>query len=357
VTFSSIDPSMIFDASLSGGRPRITVRSGSVNVPVGSISTDFSGLDGAIINIVVDLFNTTVRNMVRDLVRDWVQDNFNDVLDGVVGGLDVKNLSNTVNVPRLDGSGPLPVTFGVAFSSLNTSATRMLTGIGTRFQTTPAHARPTMGAPVPSGPRGLDVAGGTPLGVAWHAGLFNQALHALWRGGYFDTTLAEGALGGLVPAGVTAEIATVLPPAARVRGDDRMEVSAGAINARVTHPALGPDPVDVSAGGRASCEARAQGEDVVLENCLVEELYASTGRVLLDAQRQSDLEQLLKDVLNEALARAMNDVVPALPMPAYELPQRLATFGLPAGEELGMVNPTMTLQGNHVIMQGSFGIR
>jgi hypothetical protein len=69
------------------------------------------------------------------------------------------------------------------------------------------------------------------------------------------------------------------------------------------------------------------------------------------------LEQLLTDVLNEALARAVNDAVPALPMPAYELPASVATYGLPAGEELGLVNPTLSIQGNHAVFQGSFGIR
>jgi len=357
VTFSSVGANMIFDAALAGGQPGTSIRAGLVSTTVGSISTDFSGLDGAVINIVVDLFNGMVRNLVRDLIRDYIQNNFNSVLDGVLGGLDVRNLANTFNVPRFDGGNPLPVTFGVAFSSLNTTSTRMLTTIGTRFQATPAHARPTLGAPIPSGTRGLDVAGSPSIAVAWHVGLFDQALHALWRGGYFDATLTGGALGGLVPAGVTAEIATVLPPAARLRNDGRMEISVGAMNVQLTDPALGPDPIDLSAGGRASCAARLEGEDVVLENCLVEELHASTGRVLLGAQSQAELEQLLTDVLNEALARAVNDAVPALPMPAYELPASVATYGLPAGEELGLVNPTLSIQGNHAVFQGSFGIR
>ena len=62
VTFSSIGVDATFDTTLSGGRPRVTVRAGSVSTSVGSISTSFGGLDGAIINIVASLANGALRD-------------------------------------------------------------------------------------------------------------------------------------------------------------------------------------------------------------------------------------------------------------------------------------------------------
>ncbi|MCC6875284.1 MAG: hypothetical protein IT378_13340, partial [Sandaracinaceae bacterium] len=151
VTFSNITVNATFDIGLSGGRPRITVRAGSVSTSVGSISTSFSGLDGAIIDIVASIANGTLRNMVRDLVTNWVRDNFNSILDGVVGNLDIATLGTSFNVPRLDGSGNITLSFTPSFSSLSTTSTRALFGVGTRLTAPAAHARPTLGTPIPSG--------------------------------------------------------------------------------------------------------------------------------------------------------------------------------------------------------------
>lgn len=357
VTFSFGEVDATFDTSLVGGQPNVSIRPNSVAVRVGSISTDFSGLDGVVLNMIVALANGTVRDLVANTMRDYVTNNFNSVLDGVVSGLDVYNLPSAFDVPRFDGGSPLTANFSTNFSSLNTNPARMLVGMGTRFQATPAHARPTLGAPIPSGERLFDATLGGSVAAALHVGMLDQALHALWRGGYFDATLGGGALNGLVPAGATLGLSTTLPPAVSLRADGRIEIAVGAINAHLEDPALLTEPIDAGVGGRVSCAVSLDAGAFLLQDCTVDELHVSTGDSLLAAQTTAAVEQLLRDVLQQVMSAVVRDALPAVPLPGFRLPASVAQYGLPAGGELGLLNPTLTIQGDRAVLRGPFGVQ
>jgi hypothetical protein len=356
VDFVEVD--VTFDARIDGaGRPDISIRSGSVQTRVGAVSTSFSGIDGFIINIINSLANGTVRNILANTLHNYVVNNFNSVMDGLIGSLDVNALGSTYEVPRLDGAAALPVGFGINFSSLSTNSSRLLSGIGTKFQTVPAHSRPTLGTPLQPGPVFVDPASaGQSVAIAVHTGVLGQALHALWRGGYFDAVLSEGALSGLIPAGATLRIATALPPAAALRSDGRLEVAVGGINVHLEYPALLPDSMGGSVGGRVSCDPRLQGNDVVLENCTVDELHLPTASVLSE-DLAAALEDLLTGALGSIVTSAVNDALPALPIPGFRISASLGAYGLPAGGELGLVTPTLSTPVPHFLLRGGFGVR
>jgi len=357
VTFDNVTVRAILDARLSGGRPRIAVRSGSVSTTVGPIRTDFAGLDGAIIDIVVGLFNGTVRNLVAGLVRDFVTDEINDILDDVIGGLDISSLGTSFDVPRLDGDGEtIPLTFGVGFSSLSTTGSRMLFGIGTRFYTPPAHARPTLGAPSRSGARLLDAGGSGSTAVGVHETILNQALHALWRGGFFDATLDSDSIGG-VPSGVSATLSTGLPPVAEVDDEGRMRISLGAVSLSLVYPDLFTEPIQVSLGTRASMRATLVGEDLDFDDLSIDELFFSTDLASLDASTRDTIEGFLTRLLERVLRPALNDALPAIPIPSFTLPASVSDFGLPAGANLGIVSPTLAMEPPHVVLRGEFAVR
>lgn len=356
VTFSTADVAATFDTSLSAGRPRVTVRPGSVSVTMGTISTSFAGLDGAIINIVVSLFNGTVRNLIADLLRDWVVSNFDSVLDGVLGGLDIDSLGTAFLVPRLD-AGSLRLSFNVNFSSLGTTSTRMLFGMGARFFAPPAHARRTLGAPVRSASRLLDVSGTQSTALGVHEALLTQALHALWRGGFFDATLDDSTLGGGLPSGVSATIATGLPPVAEIRADGRTELSLGAMTVDLTYPDLFAEPIRVTLGARASLATRLVGDDLSFSDPRIDELNFSTDLTSLDMRTRATIAGFLTRLLERVALSALEDALPALPIPSFELPASLATFGLPAGARLGIVSPTLANERPHYVLRGSFAVR
>ena len=59
-------------------------------------------------------------------------------------------------------------------------------------------------------------------GVGVHIGVLDGALHALWRGNYFAMTVAGSQLGGNLPAGITLDVTTRLPPVAFVSASATM---------------------------------------------------------------------------------------------------------------------------------------
>jgi hypothetical protein len=355
VFFDFVEVTAVFDTSLSAGRPRVQVRPGSVTASVGSITTNFSGLDGFVLDTIGTLFQGTLRNQVRSLVQNYVTNNFAATLDGIAGALEITTVPSSYAVPRLDGGEPLSVLFGVGVSALSTTPSRMLTSLSTRLFTVPTHGRPTFGAPIQI-PFLLDPpSGGFPVASSVDTAVLNQALHALWRGGYFDAVLTGGALDGLVPEGTLVQIATGLPPAARLRADGRLEVAVGNVAMRVQDATIAPDPVDVEIGGRVSCELSFDGH-AVADACTVDELHL---RPLgpADSAVTTALEQYVPGPLAAILRTAANHSLPALPVPAYRIPASLATYGFPAGAELGLTEPAFSTDGQRFVLRGGFAIR
>jgi IPT/TIG domain/Glucodextranase, domain B len=359
VTVQYIDVNVTYDLTVSAGRPHVSIRPGTVNVQAGAVSTSFAGVDGWIINnVVVPLAQTQLRDAFMNSISSFITNQFTSLLDGVAGGLNVSTLGSSYAVPRLDGAGSLVVNFATGLSSLNTTTSRLLLAMSTKFQTAAAQVRQSPGAPLPSGMVLSDpfVSSPSSVAVAAHVGIFNQVLHALWRGGYFDVALGGGALGGVIPDGVTLTTTAGLPPTASIRPDGRLDVAIGAVQVHVDDPALLASPVDAGVGGRVSCDPSLAGNDLRLQNCTVDELHASTGAAL-DPATGAELESLLSGVLNTIASRAVNDALPALPIPGFVVPASLGTYGVPAGSVLGLVNPALTEENRHFVLRGGFGIR
>lgn len=352
-TITSVDVVVPFDIWLDGGRPRVAVRASGVQTTVGSISTDFSGFDGWIIDIVVSLAQGRVRDLVANQLSTFIRGSFNQLLDGVLAGIDIGSLGTAFNVPRLDGGPPIALRFDPGLSSLGTSTARALFGLSARFSAPAAHARPSLGAPLQT-PRGpLDPAVATPAAVAIHSGLLGQAVHALWRGGFFDATLSGGAL----PAGVSVGLATGLPPVTRLAGADRVELALGSVDVRLIYPALFPEPIDLEIGVRASLQFRKVGNDIEFHSVVLDELFLTSDQVSLDDSTRNTLETFLSRVMGRIVASALNDALPALPIPSFELPASVTRFGLPAGARLGLGSPTLSTEPPFFVLAGTLAIQ
>ena len=355
VTISNVRVSLILDADLSGGQPSLSVRPGSVVVTVGSVSADFDGIDGAIINIIISLAQGTVRNIVANTLRNFVTANFDAVLDSLMSNLDISTLGTTFNVPRIAGGPPIPVSFGVGFSSINTTSSRMLIGISSRFTAPLANNYFTFGVPLPPGSVLNDPINVTRTGVAAHVGIFNQVLHALWRGGMFEANFTGSDIDPELPAEATASIVTRLPPVAQVIGS-QVEIHLGGIEAVVEHPDL-PDNLQVSLGATVRTSVSLNGNDLAFGGLSIEELYISSDALALSSADQQQLEDMLRPLLQQLANSALNDALPSIPLPTFTIPSSLGPYGLPVGEELGITSPTLTTAPQHFTLRGGFGIR
>ena len=354
VNISSVQIGMILDPSISGGSPRVTVRANTTSVAVGSISTNFSGIDGFIINIAVSIANGAVRDLVASTLRNYVQNNFDSVLDGVLGGLDISTLGASFNVPKLAGGGSVPLSFGVGFSLISTTPSRLLFGIGTRMSSTIANAYPTLGVPIQPGAVLLDPTSNTNTAVAVHVALLNQAMHALWKANYLRVTIPGTAIG--LPSTVSIALTGRLPPVVTLTGTNVAELSLGAVDAVIQYPGL-PQNTAVTFGARAHTSVSLSGNDLVFGGFVLDEVRVSSDLFTLTASDVQTLEDALADVAQTVITQSLNNALPAIPIPAFAIPASLGTFGLPVGEELGIVNPTLQSSGQHFVLRGSFGLR
>jgi hypothetical protein len=352
-TVTSIDVVVPFDVWLDGGRPRVAVRGNGVSTTVGQINTDFSGFDGWIIEIVVSIAQSRVRDLVANQLSTFIRGSFNQLLDGVLAGIDIGSLGASFDVPRLDGGPAIALRFDPGLTSLGTTTGRTLFGLSTRFTANAAHARPSLGSALqtPGGP--LDPAVATPAAAGVHSGLLGQALHALWRAGFFDATLRGGAL----PEGVAVALATGLPPVARLAGADRVDLSLGSVDVVLTYPALFPEPIDLELGVRASVQFRRVGNDIEFHTVVLDELHVTTDQVSLDEATRHTLETFLSRVMGRIVGSALNDALPALPIPSFELPASVTRFGLPAGARLGLGSPTLSTEPPFFVLAGSLSIQ
>ena len=365
--FSYLDVTMIIDTTIVGGKLHGSVRPGSVVADVGGISTDFNGVDGWIINnIVVPLANGALRDTVRNLVSGFITNNFNAVLDGVLSGLDVSTLGTSFNVPRLDGGAPIPLSFGVGFSSVSTNTSRMIVGLSSRLTAPAGHAIPSLGVPIPPGTVLDDLPVGAPAtaGVSIHVGVFDQALHALWRGGMFNANMNGSQLGGALPADAGIRVTTLLPPVAEVSGNAVL-LSLGSLNLAVTYPGLfgGTDaggnplpPLRVTLGARATSTPSLVANDLKFGSFVITEMNFSTGDVSLDSATNNILTGMMQNLLQKMIDTSLNSSLPALPIPQFALPPSLTAYGIPPGK-LGLVGPVLGFGPRNFRLTSQLGIQ
>lgn len=351
VTTSSISATINFNLNLQGGLLRAAV-SGSPTVTVGSVALDGSGFCGFLIDVIEGFLTGTVRGAVRDALTSFINSNLGPLLDEVVSSLDINSLGTTFNVPRLDGTGNVSLGFGLAFSSLNITPTRFLLGIGTRF--TPgqlAHSRASLGVARRTATPLLDPPGTTtarPVGLSFYEGVLNELLHGLWRGGFMQGTLSFGS--------GTATIDAALPPVAAITTNNQAKLMLGGVRATITIPGVINDPIAVTFGGNATANVSLSGDDLAFGNLVLDTLFVSFDVSLTQTQRNA-LEGLLQDVLQDVLGSALNDGLPAFPIPTFTLPPSAAMYGLPAGAELGILTPQLSTTSPHYVLTGAFGVR
>ncbi len=366
VNFSYLDVVMTLDTKITGGKPHVSIRPNSVTTTVGTISTDFSGVDGWIINnVVTPLAQGTLKSAIQTQLTNYISNNFNASLDGVLSGLDISTLGASFNVPKLDGSGTIPLSFGLGFSSLSTTTSRMLVGISSKLTAPAGQALPSLGVPIPTGTV-LDsptVTSPSTAAAAIHVGVINQALHALWRGGMFNATMTGASLGSGLPADASAKITTLLPPVAAISGSS-VELSLGALNLAVTYPGLfgGTDssgnplpPLQVELGARATASPTLVGNDLHFGNLTITELHFSTG-VPLDAQSNQVITSLLQTIVQNLVNQSLNNSLPALPIPSFTLPASLQTYGVGPGS-LGLVSPTLGFDPRDFVLRAQLGVK
>ncbi|MEN0067759.1 MAG: hypothetical protein AAGA48_36860 [Myxococcota bacterium] len=351
--FDSVNIDLGFDLVLDGSGPGVVVR--STQVDVSGLDADLSGFPGFLEDILLFIFGVLINDLVEDVLRDQIRDEFGAILDDLVGGLDITSLATVVEVPRLDGNGTLPLSFGLGFSSLDVTPSRLQFGVATQLTGPSAIANPSFGVAVESDAFLSTIATSRSAAAGIHQVLFNQALHALWRGGLFDAELVANDLGGELPDGLSARLRATLPPVAELDGQ-QVKLGLGPLVIDLTYPGLFDEPLSLVIGARSTLQVGLVDGDLAFGQLAVDEVFLSTPGVPLDPTTRLVLEGFAGALVQRIVDGALNDAIPALPIPSFPLPDDVVSFGLPAGSELGIRNPVLTTTPPHFVLTGGFGV-
>jgi len=236
------------------------------------------------------------------------------------------------------------------------SSSRALFGLGTKFSATPANMYTVLGVPLPPAGNLLDPAIAMPstVGVTAYVGVLQDALFALWRGGYFSATLTGSQLGANPDATIAVE--TRLPPVVDLHDDGSVSLQLGAVDAMVQSPDL-PASLAVRIGADAHASVTLSGSSLVFGGLVIDQLYISTDDPRgLTPQMQAALETLVQQLAQQVIDSSLNHSLPALPIPSFKLPAAAATYGLPAGASIGLANPTLSATTEHFLLAGQLAV-
>lgn len=357
VTVRSLAVDISFNAALAGGRPVVTLR-GINDVQVGGVDSNFSGLVGWIVNLVVDIFEGRIRNLIRDTVRDFIRDSFNDVLDGLFGGLEIDTLGDTINVPRLDSAETIPLAFAVRIDDLNFSPARALFSLSSSITGPVLRGVESRGVAVPGTTVRLDPTTPRSVVAAIQLGLLNQALHAAWQGGLFDATIGGDTLGDGIPAEAAGSLRMELPLVAGGTDDGALRAMLGGATVGLVYPGIFDTPVPIELGASVSVRVTVIDDATIeFESVSLDEFYFDTGAVVLDARSEQLVEQFLRSLIQRVVDDSLAGALPALPIPSFEIPTSLSVYDLPGGRDLRLLSPLLEILPTHFIAAGNFGVR
>ncbi len=357
VELSRLGLDMTFNITQSGGRPRVTLR-GLNRVDVGSLDSDFSGITGFVLDIIVDIFEDTIRDMIRDQIRDFVQDEINAILDDTLSSLDIESLGDSFEVPRLDGGDPIEVGFGVHFSTIAVNTARALFAMGSRFTGPTMHGGPSLGTLIPPGHVLDDSPPDRTVKASIALALLNQVLHTLWRAAMFDATIGGDTLSDGIPEDAAATLYANLPPVVIGTTDDGLALQFGGLRANVSYPGILAEPINVTLGAEVVTGVDLVGEDVLhFRDIVLTRFFFDPVGSSIDASTRDTLEVFLRETIQYVLDESLNSALPALPIPVFELPDSISEYGLPGGASFGLLSPLLSISDTHFVLQGNFGTR
>ncbi|MCA9539105.1 MAG: hypothetical protein KC620_09460, partial [Myxococcales bacterium] len=347
---------LTFNVRLNNGRPEVTLRRTN-RVEVGSLNLDLDGaiarlFDGAI-DLIFGAFEGTVREQLVGALRGFLESELDALLSSVLDSLDLASLGLGFDVPTIDGSPPIGLALGVAFDQIDVTDQRMRIGISTRVNGDTRQPARSAGVPMVEPPARVALAPRGNVAGAISLGVINQVLHRLWRAGFFHFDDAGSLLGDL-PEGTALGLRVIIPPAAEGIGGEHVRLHLGPAVGEVTYPGLFDEPLRLRLVATVTAGVQLVGDQLVFGQITIESLHFVVEDVAMTADGRATLERDLRRIVQALADQALNQLLPAVPIPDFALPDDLERYGVPRGTRLGLRNATLQGTHTHFILDGVF---
>ncbi len=354
------DADMSFNVTLSGGKPRVSLK--NINqLKLGDLDSNFQGwFTGTILDWLFEIFEGLIRRKVTEALRDFLEDNIDSLLADVLNGVDLANISQSFTVPALAGNEPTTLSLNVGFNELSLTPSRMRMGIKSNVAIQSGHriANSSLGIPVPPGtnasaeltPRGT-------MGGSVSLIVVNQLLHSLWRAGMFQMDNIGAALGGL-PSDAAISFSLTVPPAVRgapeLGSDAAVEIHFGPAYGSFSYPGLFEEPLGLNLAAKATAAINLSGSEISFNDIELSELYVYLDGLEMSAAQRTTVENTLRSIVQAILDHYLNEILPTFPIPDFAVPQSLQPFGFTPGTRIGLRNPSLKATESQFIVDGTF---
>ncbi|MEO0322965.1 MAG: hypothetical protein AAF447_08400 [Myxococcota bacterium] len=361
IGFSRVGLDAVFDVAVVDGVLQVSSRSTAIDLA--GLDVDFSGLAGALADVLDFLAGGLIEGLLEGVLEGLVGGAVGPLLDGVLGGLDFSDFLD-LEIPRFGAPGTVALSGGGSISSVDITPERLRLGVATRVSAPASVALPIPGVPFPPPPDASllaePVTDGS-LAAAIHPGLINQLLFAVWRGGLLEGSLDVGSLGGGEGGGLldgaSVGFRAGLPPIADVTGEGDLRIELGALDVDLTLPGLLDEPLALRVGGRLSTTPIVTDGVLDIGEPVVEELVFSSGEIVLDAATRDAVEAALGRLLSALVLDQLLALIPELAIPAFPLPDDVGSaLGLPPGSALGVSVPALDVDPPHLVLSGNLGV-
>ncbi len=349
---------LTFDVGLVDGRPRVALRETN-SVEVGDLDSDFDGfLSGALLDLVFEAFEGTVRNELIGALRDFLEQEIDALLSDVLAGLDLDALGLALEVPPIAGGEPAVLSLGVGFSTLHANPARLQLGISTRVNGPSRQGAASAGVALPPGAVRIELQPQGTTGAAVHLGMVNQLLHRLWRSGLFDLGGAADLLGDL-PDGANVALRVLVPPAVIGTGDGpNLRMHLGPMTGELLYPGFFDEALRIRLAAYLIAPVALEGGRGIVfggeDGIAIDRIYVAVEGVSMSPEARATLERDLGRILQAVVDQALNNALPALPIPDFALPESLEAFGVAPGTRMGLRGATLDGSFTHFLLDGTF---
>lgn len=334
-----------------------------LSIELNKLKINMSGIAGKIVSLLVNIVLPLFKGLIEKEVSKAAKKELQEPIAELLTSLDIDTLLPEFSIPRIDANKrPLfdqdvTLLFSKRFSNVvSYRHDRLIFGLGTQFKPKSVDkVRDTLGVPLRSTDGLFDNAlpSDRPLALAVQETMLNQVFHALWQAGYFEVEMDLGDEG-------YALIDAKLPPLVRMEGSE-LVIEVGAIDAEIAIPPFLDDPPFIAQlGARLHASAYIDGTRLVVDSMSfdpTEDLALTLPDSISPAARDV-LENVIGDILIHVLTTTLDDALPDLPIPAFDVPDAFADFLDPGLEGVISIDaPQLLFEDKHLVLRGSLGVR
>jgi hypothetical protein len=355
VGFSFVDVDYVADVALVAGKPHVSLRQGTTVTTPGTITPNFSGLDGWILsNVVTPLAQGMLATDVKNTLQAYLTTNEIALLDATLSSISSGTLGASRAVPTLDGGAAKTLSFALTESSVTVAPSALLIGAATGLSSTATQARLPGQVALPNSPALSPPTIGAPAtaGQGTHLGVLEQFLHALWRTGYFQVSLT-------LASGAKVDVDAMLPPIVSTNPTGAtptgMKLAFGGLALTVNDPGL-PSNLKARVGGAVTLAVTLAAPGLAASAPAVTELHVDVDGASLTSAQSTLLSQRATELLATIAPATFNNAFGVLPLLDFPLPSAAANFGLPAAQPLILKSPSLSLVPDRFVEVGGFGL-